>query len=152
MSVRHLLPHFSPQSPEEGYLQTCSYQLMSEKLPKGKDWHSWEVLWQSWWQIHHLLECKFKHRHCHQRQIQHLSLFFPITWENCKMRESVLQKWHEWTSFENYTTFSSVQSCLTLCDPMDCSTPGFPIHHQLPEGAQTHAHQVNDAIYLLSIY
>ena len=35
-----------------------------------------------------------------------------------------------------------VQSCPTLCNPMDCSTPGFPIHHQLPELAQTHAHWV----------
>ena len=35
--------------------------------------------------------------------------------------------------------FSSVaQSCLTLCDPMDCSTPGFPVHHQLPEFTLTH--------------
>ena len=32
------------------------------------------------------------------------------------------------------------------CDPMDCSTPGFPVHHQLPELAQTHVHQVSDAI------
>ena len=45
------------------------------------------------------------------------------------------------------TLLSSVaQSCLTLCDPMDCSTPGFPVHHQLPELAQTHVHQVGDAI------
>ena len=43
--------------------------------------------------------------------------------------------------------FSSVaQSCLTLCDPMDCSTPGFPVHHQLLELTQTHVHQVGDAI------
>ena len=43
--------------------------------------------------------------------------------------------------------FSSVaQSCLTLSDPMDCSTPGFPVHHQLPELAQTHVHWVSDAI------
>ena len=43
--------------------------------------------------------------------------------------------------------FSSVaQSCLTLCDPMDCSTPGLPVHHQLPELAQTRVHQVGDAI------
>ena len=43
--------------------------------------------------------------------------------------------------------FSSVaHSCPTLCDPMDCSTPGFPVHHQLPELAQTHVHQVGDAI------
>ena len=43
--------------------------------------------------------------------------------------------------------FSSVaQSCLTLCNPMDCSTPGFPVHHQLPELTQTHVHWVRDAI------
>ena len=43
--------------------------------------------------------------------------------------------------------FSSVaQSCPTLCDPMDCSTPGFPVHHQLPEPTQTHIHRVSDAI------
>ena len=43
--------------------------------------------------------------------------------------------------------FSSVtQSCLTLCNPMDCSTPGFPVHHQFLELAQTHVHQVGDAI------
>ena len=40
------------------------------------------------------------------------------------------------------------QSCLTLCDPMDCSTPGFPVHHQLPELAQTHVHRVGVAIQL----
>ena len=38
------------------------------------------------------------------------------------------------------------QSCLTLCDPMDCSMPGFPVHHQIPELAKTHVHQVSDAI------
>ena len=43
--------------------------------------------------------------------------------------------------------FSSVaQSCLTLCDPMNHSTPGLPVHHQLPESTQTHVHQVGDAI------
>ena len=43
--------------------------------------------------------------------------------------------------------FSSVaQSRLTHCNPMDCSTPGFPVHHQLPEITQTHVHWVGDAI------
>ena len=36
--------------------------------------------------------------------------------------------------------------CPILCDPMDCSTPGFPVHHRLPELAQTHVHRVTDAI------
>ena len=43
--------------------------------------------------------------------------------------------------------FSSVaQSCPTLCDPMDCGMPGYPVHHQLPKLAQTYVHQVSDAI------
>ena len=43
--------------------------------------------------------------------------------------------------------FSSVtQSCPTLCDPMNHSTPGLPVHHQLLESTQTHVHQVNDGI------
>ena len=46
-----------------------------------------------------------------------------------------------------WNQFSSVaQSCLTLCDPMDRSMPGFPIHHYFPALAQTHVHRVSDAI------
>ena len=42
--------------------------------------------------------------------------------------------------------FSSVaQSYPTLCDPMDCSTPGLPVHHQLPELTKTHVHRESDA-------
>ena len=43
--------------------------------------------------------------------------------------------------------FSAVtQSCPTVCDPVNCSMPGLPVHHQLPEFTQTHVHQVGDAI------
>ena len=41
---------------------------------------------------------------------------------------------------------SVAQLCPTLCDPMACSMPGFPVHHQLPEFIQTHVHRVSDAI------
>ena len=41
---------------------------------------------------------------------------------------------------------SDAQSCLTLCDPMDYSTPGFPVHHQLPDLTQIHVHWVRDDI------
>ncbi|XDA88036.1 hypothetical protein R6Z07F_017702 [Ovis aries] len=41
---------------------------------------------------------------------------------------------------------SVAQKCPTLCDPMNCSTPGLPVHHQLPEFTQTHVHRVSDAI------
>ena len=53
------------------------------------------------------------------------------------------------TAFPRSTVqFSSVaQSCPTLCNPMNCSsTPGLPVHHQLPESTQTHVHRVSDAI------
>jgi len=52
-------------------------------------------------------------------------------------------------SLESLNQFSSVQllNCAwTLCDPMNCSTPGFPVHHQLPESTQTHVHWIGDAI------
>ena len=67
-------------------------------------------------------------------------------------------KWSNWSlyslicpiSFQSIfvsVQFSSVsQSCPTLCDPMNRSTPGFPVHHHLPEFTQTHVHQVRDAI------
>ena len=41
---------------------------------------------------------------------------------------------------------SVTQSCPTLCDPKNCSMPGLPVHHQLPEFTQTHVHRVGDAI------
>ena len=41
---------------------------------------------------------------------------------------------------------SVIQSCPTLCNPMDCSTPGLPVHHELLEFTQTHVHRVSDAI------
>ena len=51
------------------------------------------------------------------------------------------------TTLLTHYQFSSVtQSCPTLCDPMNRSTPGLPVHHQLPEFTQTHVHRVSDAI------
>ena len=46
----------------------------------------------------------------------------------------------------NYQLSSVTQSCLTLCDPKDCSRPSLPVHHQLPEFTQTLDHGVGDAI------
>ena len=60
-----------------------------------------------------------------------------------------LEMRHSWSpkSSGPSVQFSSVaQSCPTLCDPMNGSTPGLPVHHQLPELTQTHVHRVSDAI------
>ena len=50
--------------------------------------------------------------------------------------------------FSSVSSSSGTQSCPTLCDPMDCSTPGLPVHHQLLEFTRTHVHWVGDAIQL----
>ena len=52
---------------------------------------------------------------------------------------------HNHSSLTN-ASCSIAKLCLTLCNPMDCSTSGFPVHHQLPELMQTHVHWVSDAI------
>ena len=58
-------------------------------------------------------------------------------------------EFHEPRSPAGTVHFSSVtQSCLTYCNPMDCSTPGFPVHHQLQELTQTHVHGIGDTIQL----
>ena len=54
-----------------------------------------------------------------------------------------------WATREILSSVSSVtQSCPALCDPMNHSTPGLPVHHQLPESTRTHVHWVDDAIQL----
>ena len=49
-------------------------------------------------------------------------------------------------TLENVQFSSVAQSCPTLCNPMNHSTPGLPVHHQLPEFTQAHVHRVSDAI------
>jgi len=62
---------------------------------------------------------------------------FLCVWINCTLHTPPPSSFH----------FRLVaQSCPTLCDPMNCSTPGLPVHHQLPEFTQTHVHRVSDAI------
>ena len=75
-----------------------------------------------------------------------IKIFNENKWETVRERQNI---------YLNRNQFSSVtQSCQTLCNLMDCSMPGFPVHHHLPKFAQTHVHQVGDDIqpshYLLS--
>ena len=56
--------------------------------------------------------------------------------------EDIKKRWQEYTD----QIRSVAQSCPTLCDPMNRSTPGLPVHYQLPEFTQTHVHQVSDVI------
>ena len=71
--------------------------------------------------------------------------------------KAFLRYTNNWKIYHLCTLFrsciSSVQSlaksCLTLCDPMDCSTPGLPVHHQLPESTQTHGWMVMPSNHLI---
>ena len=75
-------------------------------------------------------------------------------WHNCSSSggpdwfPSLIQaRWPHFPCYSaGYTISSVTQSCPTLCDPMNRSTPGLPVHHQLSESTQTHVHWVSDAI------
>ena len=70
--------------------------------------------------------------------IQLLPSPIDITFLTCFRSSFILLHWY-------YLSVQSL-SCIQLWDPMDCSTPGFPVYHQLPELSQTHVHRIGDAI------
>ena len=93
------------------------------------------------WQLLNILWSK-----CYKNTLGNMEIYlwknsWKHTWEFAKIVGC-------WPVFPKFIyQFSSVsQSCPTLCDPMNLSTPGLPVHHQLPEFTQTHAHRVGDAI------
>ena len=74
-----------------------------------------------------------------------------FTFQDARINQKVLKKEKHVLKQDSlllyYLQFSSVaQSSPTLCEPMNCSTPDLPVHHQLPEFTQTHVHRVGDAI------
>ena len=76
-----------------------------------------------------------------------LSVYVFISFLESKLKEGCHNHFAlPWCSISSVQFSSFAQSCPTLCDPMNCSTPGLPVHHQLPEFTQTHIHQVGDAI------
>ena len=91
--------------------------------------------------------------HCSHEIKRHLLLGKKVM---TKVRQHIKKQRHYFANrglssqgygFSSSVHFSSVvQSCPILCDPMNCSTPGLPVHHQLPEFTQTHVHRVGDAI------
>ena len=63
------------------------------------------------------------------------------------LAQSIVKGMRRNTGIQSVQFSLFAQSCPTLCDPVECSTPGFPVHHQLPELTQTHVHWVDDAIH-----
>ena len=98
-------------------------------LEKGMETHSSILAWRiSWTEESGRLQCMGSQRVKHNWATKHAHT------HNVKLSNLSVQ-------------FSSVaQSCLTLCDQINRSMPGLPVHHQLPESTQTHVHRVGDAI------
>ena len=96
---------------------------------------------EAWW-----LGSKSKHPESIRLKVHHG--FTSWVWQSCSLRlPSFIGKSESHSGPLGSIQFSSVaQSCPTLDDPMDCSTPGLPVHHQLPEFTHTHVHRVGDAI------
>ena len=83
------------------------------------------------------------------KDIGHFYILRKFYWTTLiqKNQYSIPRSLHSKCLFYLKNQFSSVtQSCPTLCNPMNCSTPGLPVHHQLLVSTQTHVHQVDDAI------
>ena len=82
--------------------------------------------------------------------ICHRYTYSPLSWTSLpSLTASHPPRLSQSPRFEfpaSYNVSSVTQSCLTLCDPMNRSKPGFPVHHQLPEFTQTHVHWLSDAI------
>ena len=93
----------------------------------------------------HLYTTHRFHAHFHTINILNFTILFPRYTLNSSREEQFMDSYIRLSGLtaliQIWYQFSSVaQSCLILCDPMDCSTPGLPVHHQLPEFTQTHAH------------
>ena len=75
-----------------------------------------------------------------------LQYFGHLMWRADSFEKTLMLGKIEVSVISHQSVSSVSQSCPTLCDPMDCSRPGLPVHHQLPEFTQTHVHRVSDAI------
>ena len=111
--------------------------VITQPHPDTSMWGQCREIQMVWGDKRGILHAPYKHSKltCHP----HLSNSTPM----CHMAKVVcLLK----PGFSSVQCSPVTQSCQTLCDPMNRSTPGLPLHHQLPEFTQTHIHQLNDAI------
>ena len=94
--------------------------------------------------------CEFKYaRHWTEKLTHFISwnhLNYFLMWSDYSPLCIIKNTESKGNSIPSVQFSAAAQLCLTLCDPMDCGMPGFPIHHQLLELVQTHVHWVGDAI------
>ena len=135
------------------------FALHSTDMVEHTDWHSYiESIWLSWGKSRNILAliscctllvfCWGFYVYIHKSVVSFsCNIFVWIILSSYNSFEVLSPLWLFVWEVLVFSQFSSVtHSCLTLCDPMDCSTLGLPVHHQLPELAQSHGHRVSDAI------
>ena len=137
--------HWSSEYTTNALVQVLS--IPCSQLPCALEWLSFLTYFQTkakhslqqYIDVNALKPCKIQVHPIHNN-------FHVETTYISRDNEWIKKMWPIYT-MEYSVQFSSVaQSCLTLCDPMDCIMPGLTVHHQLPEFTQTHVHWVGDAI------
>ena len=139
-------------------------------INRKRNWYNWNIHLRPCTEVGSLQQNSFKRIHrcvLFPNAISEFGFFFSLislSWSQCDIKLLLITVKTRGNHFKmkvfsylllniklklslNCIQFSSVaESCPTLCDPMNCSTPGLPVHHQLPEFTQTHVHRVGDAI------
>ena len=128
--------HGQPGSSVRGILQARTLGWVAISFSSDEVWSEWSVVTQSFPTLCNPMDCSLPGSSIHgilqARVLEWVAISFS------KVHCTLLFSQHQ---------FSSVTPlCSTLCDPMDCSTPGLPVHHQLPELTQIHVQWVSDAI------
>ena len=124
----------------EGYLRSCP---LSKKFSQDLGDVSWSYFVPRHWEVDPRSGEKFWYATPGAKFWIRLLSIIKILWILSVIQDTFSLVDSSHTSVQ----FSSIgQSCPTLCDPMNCSTPGLPVHHRLPEFTQTHVHRVSDAI------
>ena len=132
----NILAREIPWTEEPGWLQSTCCRVK----------HDWALAWvQTYWIIGRIKRGKWATQRGDELEGKHRTFWVLKCPADLSPGYHFLDLVHNVKCLS--VQFSSVsQSCPTLCDPMNCSTPGLPVHHQLPEFTQTHVHRVSDAI------
>ena len=126
---------------------TPYYDILKKEMATHSSNLAWRIPWtEESGRLQSMGSQRVRHNWVPKRALCHTTKVAPPSWSNVLVRTKLtkyLSHYLWWFSVQ----FSSVaQLCPTLCDPMNRSTPGLPVHHKLPEFTQTHVHWVSDAI------
>ena len=134
----------SGRSPGEGNGHPLKYSWLENPMDRGAWWAMVHRVTKSQTRLKQLSRAQHTRMYVYVH-LTHFAVYLKLTHYKSNILQSKKKRLWGWAFIQS--DFSSVsQSCPALCDPMGCSTSGFPVHHQLPEFTQTHVHWLGDAI------